>query len=188
MTNEQSSPFSTQEALYGLLSLALIAIGTEDLLEEDYNRLDAAVHGMDTFKGLTNEKADEYLKVLLPYLDTEWEEFIFKAGNALSEDLKETVFAISCDLILREGFVPKKAEGYFEMLRQGLGIDDNLATTAVAVMQIKNRRHVLNQVPSKKKDKNGLEAANAMRLAGSYLDAINVLTPNLFQLEPSSGG
>jgi len=93
---------------------------------------------MQLFNGLTTEIANRHLKKLEPYIDTDWEEFILEAATILPSELKETAFVI-CDLVLRNGFVPPKAEGYLEMVQRALGIDDELAYRTISIIEIKNR-------------------------------------------------
>lgn len=126
-----------QEAFFGIVYLALNAIG--DIVDEDFNRFHVATNRMQLFNGLTTEIANKYGEKLEPYIDSDWEGFIVQAAAVLPSELRETAFVISCDLVLRNGFVPPKAEGYLEMVKQALRIDDELATKAFIIMQIKNR-------------------------------------------------
>jgi len=129
-----------QEPFYGITYLALVSIG--DIVDEDLSRFSVVINRMKLFSGFTTELAQTYHDKMQPMVDgdaDDWEEFISAAASALPSQLRETAFAISCDLVMRNGFVPQKADGYLEMLQQRLGIEDNLAKTITAVMQIKNR-------------------------------------------------
>ena len=129
-----------QEPFYGITYLALVSIG--DIVDEDLSRFNVAINRMKLFNGITTELAEKYHETMQPYVDGDadaWEEFISAAASSLPSELRETAFAISCDLVMRNGFVPPKADGYLEMLQQRLGVEDNLAKMITAVIQIKNR-------------------------------------------------
>jgi hypothetical protein len=42
-------------------------------------------------------------------------------------------------LVLRNGFVPPKAQGYLEMVQKAMGISDEFAHKTFSVITIKNR-------------------------------------------------
>ena len=61
------------------------------------------------------------------------------ARKALSPELRETVFALSTDLILADGEVDPKEKRFLEEFQKTLGIDDATALKIAEVMVIKNR-------------------------------------------------
>lgn len=127
----------TQEAFYGIAFFALLASG--EMVDQDFDRFNVVINRMALFSGFSNEKADEYSKRFEPYMEGGWEEYISRSASFLPDDLKLTAFAVSCDLVLKNGYVPQKANGYLEMIQPYLCPDQELASGIIEVMQIKNR-------------------------------------------------
>ena len=136
-TSNTSNTQDYQEAFYGIAYSALISIG--DYVDEDLSRFNVAINRMTLFNGFTNAMADAYHERIQPFIDRDWEKYLEAAAAILPYELKETAFAISCDLVMPHGFVPPKASGYLEMLQKVLGIESVLAGQITTSIKIKNR-------------------------------------------------
>jgi hypothetical protein len=67
------------------------------------------------------------------------EKLIQKASQSLPEDLRDTVFANACDLVLADGVVEDEEKEFLDNLQKILEIDGDTALTIVEVMIIKNK-------------------------------------------------
>ena len=64
---------------------------------------------------------------------------IHTAAGTLTQELKETVFAIAIDIVLTDGIVDAKEKEFLDNLQSAIGIEEVLATKIIEVMIIKNR-------------------------------------------------
>lgn len=67
------------------------------------------------------------------------EALLEKATAALPTELRETVFANACDIVLADGVAEDDEKQFLNELRRKLEIADNRALTIVQVMVIKNK-------------------------------------------------
>jgi tellurite resistance protein len=84
------------------------------------------------FKGMI-EKMVAKIKVEGP------EQMLTQAVNSLSSPLRDTAFAVACDIVMADGVITEEEKGYLGWLYQNLGVDEDTARAIFAVLAIKNR-------------------------------------------------
>ena len=95
---------------------------------------------MELFNNYSEERKKEILNRLLGMIKKKEIKPLFDAAVAkLPKELKETVFAISTDLVLVDGSLAEEEEQLLNALYNALEISETVANNIIDVMMIKNK-------------------------------------------------
>ena len=136
--NSDDAPFDAQEGAAGIF---LLAIGSDGHISEDeIASFKVVVNRMELFQNQNDGQFSAMIDKLFRIIDrTAPQEFLPRCAQPLSTELRETVFAITADLIFADGNVDDNERQMLEDLREVLKLSEDLALKIVEVILIKNR-------------------------------------------------
>jgi tellurite resistance protein len=127
-----------QEAFTGILLAAAAADG--HIGEEEAQGLWTAIERMKMFANFTPEKFKKMIDNLLKILKKGGPDLLVeKCVPELPDELRATVFANACDIVLADGVVEGEEKELIEKLQRKLELSGDEAMDIVRVMIIKNR-------------------------------------------------
>jgi tellurite resistance protein len=128
---------STQEAFVALLIASARADGSVSAHEA--NRIEHVVAGMKLFRGHSNERLQKVFATAAERIKEHGVPSVVQAAAAIvPKELGATTFAVAIDLMLSDGRLSPKEEGFAEELRTLLNVERDAAGRIVDVLLIKN--------------------------------------------------
>ena len=129
------------EAAEAFAAIALIAVAADGVITESEKQgISNIFSRMELFSNYSNESKREMLDRLLGMIKNKEIKPLFDAAVAkLPKDLKETVFAVSADLVLVDGDLAEEEEQLLNELYNALNISEEVATKIIDVMMVKNK-------------------------------------------------
>ncbi|TVQ13012.1 MAG: Tellurite resistance protein TerB [Leptolyngbya sp. DLM2.Bin27] len=133
-----TSPMGPPEAL---ASIAMVAIAADGYLaDQEGQDMTMLLSRMALFSDYSSDALNRLFNVTLNHLKQAGPgALVHQAKVALSQDLRETAFAIATDLVLSDRTVTPQEQAFLEDLYRILEIPSPLAQQIVQVMTIKNR-------------------------------------------------
>jgi tellurite resistance protein len=129
-----------QEAFTGILLAAAAADADGHIAEEEAQGLWTAIERMKLFANFTPDKFNKMMDTLLKLLKKGGPDLLIdKCVPALPDELRSTVFANACDLVLADGVVEPEEKAFIEKLQNRLSIPGDEAMDIVRIMVIKNQ-------------------------------------------------
>ncbi|MBD2245627.1 tellurite resistance TerB family protein [Nostoc sp. FACHB-888] len=121
--------------------IILVAIASDGYLSvEQANYLTFVLSRMKLFKSYPHEMMNKLFEKILGILQGDGFNSLFNAAkDSLSQDLRESAFAVATDLVLTEGIVAEEEKNFLNDLYQALGLSSEIAIQIVQVSVIKNR-------------------------------------------------
>ncbi len=136
--NEGGKAVTKHEAFTGILLAAAAADG--HIADEEARGLWTIIGRMKLFSNFTPDKFNRMMDVLLKILKKGGPELLIeKCVPQVPDELRETVFANACDLVLADGVVEDEERELIEKLQNELEIPGDEAMDIVRVMVVKNR-------------------------------------------------
>ncbi len=132
------SPMGSAEAI---ASIAMVAIAADGYLaEQEGQDMTMLLSRMALFKNYSSDALHQLFDVVLDRLKGEGPgALVDQAKAVLSQDMRETAFAIATDLVLSDRTVTPQEQAFLEDLYRILEIPGPMAQQIVQVMTIKNR-------------------------------------------------
>jgi tellurite resistance protein len=135
---EGGQAFGPHEGFAGVLLGASACDG--HIADEELQSLFTMLGRMKMFQRYSDKQWNTLKNRLLGVLKRKGvEKLLEQSTEALPPELKETVFANACDIILADGVVEDDEKEFIHDLQTKLGIADNKAHTIAQVMVIKNK-------------------------------------------------
>ena len=135
---ESRQPFGPHEGFAGVLLGASACDG--HIAEEEVQSLFTMLGRMKMFQRYTDKLWSQLMNRLLSVLKRDGVEALLeKSTAALPTELRETVFANACDIVLADGVVEDDEKAFINELQKKLDIANNRALTIVQVMVLKNK-------------------------------------------------
>ncbi|AVH71820.1 tellurite resistance TerB family protein [Nostoc sp. 'Lobaria pulmonaria (5183) cyanobiont'] len=107
---------------------------------EQANSIISVLSRMKLFKSYPNEMMNRLFEKILGILQGDDFNALFNAAkDSLSQDLRETAFAVATNFVLAEGIIPEEEKNFLNDLYQALGVSREIAIQIVQVILIKNR-------------------------------------------------
>jgi hypothetical protein len=107
---------------------------------EQENSIIFVLSRIKLFKSYSHEMMNGLFDKILGILQGNGFNALFDAAkDSLSQDLRESAFALATDLILAEGIVAEEDKNFLNDLYQALGVSSEIAIQIVEVILIKNR-------------------------------------------------
>ncbi len=129
---------TVHESFAGVLVAATASDG--HISSEEAQGLVTILQRMTMFENWSDERFGNMLDRLLATIKRQGvDDALQKFTQGLPQELKETVFANACDLVLADGIVEEEEKEYLNNLQRLLQISGDQAITIVQVMVIKNR-------------------------------------------------
>ncbi|MEA5604439.1 tellurite resistance TerB family protein [Nostoc sp. UHCC 0252] len=136
--NQTQTVLNSAEAFAVIVLLATASDGY--LSVEQGNYITFALSQMKLFKGYPHEMLNRLFDQILGILQGDGFNALFDAAKySLSQDLRESAFAVATDLILAGGVAAEEEKSFLNDLYQALGVSSEIAVQIVEVMLIKNR-------------------------------------------------
>ena len=134
----------TQAALNPAEAFAVIiltATASDGYLSiEQANSITCVLSRMKLFQSYPHEMINRLFDVILGILQGDGFNALFNAAkDSLSQDLRESAFAVAADLILAEGILAEEEKNFLNDLYQSLGVSSEIAIQIMQVILIKNR-------------------------------------------------
>ncbi len=130
--------FSPQEAYASIMILAIASDGY--LADEELDAITAHLSRMHLFQHFRPETMRRMYGKLFEILRDDGAEVILEsAKETLPSELRESAFAMCCDLILADGFMSQDEQRFLHKLHQSMEIPKESADRILSVMQIRNR-------------------------------------------------
>lgn len=128
-------------AAEALASIALVAIAADGYLaDQEGEDMTMLLSRMALFSNYSKDAVHHLFDMLLTRLKTEGPGVMVDQAKAiLTQDLRETAFAVATDLVLSDRTVTPQEQAFLEDLYRILEIPGPLAQQIVQVMTIKNR-------------------------------------------------
>jgi uncharacterized tellurite resistance protein B-like protein len=122
-------------------SICLIAVAADGVITGNESQAITTIFSrMNLFSDISGNNMRDMIDMLLNILKAGNAKALFdKAVIALPADLKETVFAITTDLVLADGELSEEEETLLDELYNALAIPEALADKIIDVMLIKNK-------------------------------------------------
>lgn len=122
-------------------SICLIAVAADGVITGNESQAITTIFSrMNLFSDISGNNMRDMIDMLLNILKAGNAKALFdKAVVALPADLKETVFAITTDLVLADGELSEEEETLLDELYNALSIPEALADKIIDVMLIKNK-------------------------------------------------
>ncbi|MDJ0516637.1 MAG: tellurite resistance TerB family protein [Trichodesmium sp. MO_231.B1] len=122
-------------------AIALIAVAADGIITESEKQgISNIFSRMELFSNYSEERKREMLDRLLGMIKNKEIKPLFDAAVAkLPKELRETVFAVSTDLVLVDGDLAEEEEQLLNELYNALEISEAVATKIIDVMMIKNK-------------------------------------------------
>ena len=128
---------SAQEAFVALLIASARADGSVSAHEA--NRIEHVVAGMKLFRGYSHERLQKVFTAAAERIKEHGAASVVQAAAAIApKELGATTFAVAIDLMLSDGRLSPKEEGFADELRTLLNVERETAATIVDVLLIKN--------------------------------------------------
>lgn len=136
-SHEAGTQMSPAEALLALLIASARADGA--VSPHEANQIEHIVSTMKLFRGTTLEsrhtlivKAADRIKELGIH------HVVDEAVSRIPKELAKTAFALAVDLMLTDGRLTAREQGYADELRDALNVDPEMAGRIIDVLTIKN--------------------------------------------------
>ena len=130
--------FSPQEAYAAITILAIASDGY--LANEELGTITSSLSRMHLFQHLRPDTMQRMYAKLFDILRTEGADLLLEsAKETLPSELRESAFAMCCDLTLSDGLMSLDEQAFLTQLHQILEIPDEIADRILSVMQIRNR-------------------------------------------------
>lgn len=122
-------------------ALALIAVAADGVITESEKQgINSILARMELFSSYSEERKREMIDRLLGMIKNKEMKPLFDAAiAAVPKNLKETVFAVSTDLVLADSDIAEEEEQLLDELCNALEISEEIATSIIDVMLIKNK-------------------------------------------------
>ena len=132
---------SSMGSAEALASIAMVAIAADGYMaEQEGQDMTMLLSRMSLFSSYSSDALNYLFDLLLDRLKQEGPGILVsEAKAALSQELRETAFAIATDLVLSDRTVTPQAQAFLEDLYRILDIPSTTAQQIVQVMTIKNR-------------------------------------------------
>ncbi len=131
-------PFGPQEGFAGVLLGASACDG--HIADEELQGLFTQLARMKMYQRYSDKHWNQLMNRLMGVLKRRGvDELLEMSTGVVPDELKETVFANACDIVLADGVVEDDEKEFMNKLHTSLGISDNKAQTIAQVMVIKNR-------------------------------------------------
>ncbi|MDJ0553353.1 MAG: tellurite resistance TerB family protein [Microcoleaceae cyanobacterium MO_207.B10] len=129
------------EAGDAFAAIALIAVAADGVITESEKQgIDNIFARMELFSNYSEDSKREMIDRILGMIKNQEVKPLFDAAVAtVPKNLKETVFAVSTDLVLADGDVAEEEEKFLDKLCEALEISEEIATNIIDVMLIKNK-------------------------------------------------
>jgi tellurite resistance protein len=107
---------------------------------EHANSITFMLSRMKLFKSYPHEMMNSLFDKILGILQGDGFNALFNAAkDSLTQDLRETAFAVATDLVLAEGIVAEEEKNFLNDLYQALGVPSEIAIEIIQATLIKNR-------------------------------------------------
>ena len=136
---EQASAqaLSPQEAFVSLLIASARADGTVSVHEA--NSIEHLVDGMQLFRGHSQEGLQQVFAAAAERINEHGVPSVVPAAAAIvPTELRATIFAVAVDLMLSDGRLSSKEEGFADELRTLLNVERETAARIIDVLRTKN--------------------------------------------------
>ena len=122
-------------------AITLLAIAADGYVSADESRvLNSTLSRLRMFRSYSNDVIGAMMDRLLGIIRRQGPDALLKAAIAgLPDDLRDTVFAVTLDIMLADGEVAPEEEELLNKLHRALELPNDLAMTIVKVMVIKNK-------------------------------------------------
>jgi uncharacterized membrane protein YebE (DUF533 family) len=130
--------FSPQEAYAAITILAIASDGY--LAPEELDAITSHLSRMHLFQHLRLDTIERMYVKLFDILRKEGSDLLLEsAKETLPSELRESAFAMCCDLTLSDGLMSLDEQTFLKQLHQVLEIPDDIADRILSVMHIRNR-------------------------------------------------
>lgn len=122
-------------------AIALIAVAADGVITESEKQgINSIFARMELFSSYSEDRKREMIDRLLGMIKNKEMKPLFDAAvGAVPKNLKETVFAVSTDLVLADSDIAEEEEQLLDELCNALEISEEIATNIIDVMLIKNK-------------------------------------------------
>lgn len=137
-SNEANKPFGPHEGFAGILLGASACDG--HIADEEVQSLFTKLFRMKMYQRYNDKNWSALMNRLLGVLKRKGvDSLLAMSVEALPPELKGTVFANACDIVLADGVVEDDEKDFLDKLQSQLDLPDDEAIEIVRVMVIKNK-------------------------------------------------
>jgi tellurite resistance protein len=127
-----------EESFAGIVLAAVAADGV--ITEEEAQGLVISLVRMKTYVGYTGNQMSAMLNKLIGIIKKQGVDALVNLSKeSLSQDLRETAFAVATDLALADGEIADQEKGILTKIQQSLDIPESKAVNIIEVLLIKNK-------------------------------------------------
>ncbi|MDZ8024639.1 MAG: tellurite resistance TerB family protein [Nostoc sp. DedQUE11] len=139
VTESQTQPVLNSAEAFAVI--VLMATAPDGYLSvEQANSITRVLSRTKLFKSYPHEMIKSLLDKILSIFQGDHFNTLFNAAkDSLSQDLRESAFAVATDLVLAEGTVAEEEKNFLNDLYQALGVSRETAIQIMQVILIKNR-------------------------------------------------
>lgn len=125
-----------------LLYLMVMAAGSDgEVKESEYQGLERLIQTLPVFRGVDSSKFGEVTQAVAGILDQDdgLTRALEAARDAIPDHLRETAYALACDVVAADGRRSTEEARFLQLLRPKLGVDK---LAAAAIERAAQARHM----------------------------------------------
>jgi uncharacterized tellurite resistance protein B-like protein len=136
----RSSAAPTFDVQRSIMTIIVAAVKSDDSVSEDeILRVRSICSGTQIFASNTTAQDDAVISFADNVTNTLGDSAIDHAAQGLKQELRETAFALACDMVLADGILSEREEAYLTRLASRLAIPEHVIGTVVEATIIRNR-------------------------------------------------
>jgi len=130
--------FTGEEAIIAVLFLVVTVDG--NIAPEEEDLVIAASNRIKTLRKLGIDGFNDAVQKVRDAIGAKGREEVFAvAVQSLPANLKETVYALTADVVYADGIGKAEENDFLRKVQEALGVSDEVASKVVEVMRLKNR-------------------------------------------------
>lgn len=129
--------FSPQQAVMTIVIAAVLSDGT--VADEEVARIRAMCLLSPLFSTNSGQQDANLISFAVNVNHSMGSQAISSAAHALSPELRETSFALACDMVLADGIIGPEEETFLTGLTSSLGISENTGRSLIWATLVRNR-------------------------------------------------
>ncbi len=135
---DAETKLNKEESFAGVALTAVAADGV--ITQEEANGLIVSLIRMKTFAGYNDKMFINMLNKLINIIQKQGlDALVTMSKEGLDPAMRETAFAVACDLALADGELAAQEKDILTKLQVGLGLPEDKAVNIIEVMLIKNK-------------------------------------------------
>jgi len=136
----RSAAVPTFDVQRSIMTIVVAAVKSDGSVSDgEILRLRSICSGTQIFASNSTDQDNATITFADNVTDQLGDAAIDHAASGLKQELRETAFALACDMVLADGILSDHEEGYLTQLASRLNISEDIINTVVQATIIRNR-------------------------------------------------